>query len=89
MARRSPEEKLAEQMAQALTSHWFNPALFADIITTDNPVYTQDKLMDLIKWVIKYADRRFEYEWEHGGTSEGLLLANALVDTINQLENPK
>jgi len=82
---KSKEEKLAEQMAEYLSDHFFNPAIFANLITTDYPVYTQEKLMELIKWVIKYGQRRFEYEWEAGETSEGLMLADALNDTLNQL----
>lgn len=76
-------------MEETLNDYWFNPALFADIITTDTHLYTQDQLMEMIKWIIKYADRRFQYEWEGGQTSKGLLLASALNERIDILENPE
>lgn len=85
MAKKSKEEKLAELMEECLNDHFFNPSLFANLMTTDYPLYTQERLMKLISNLIRYASRRFEYEWEAGETTEGLLLADALNDTLNQL----
>ena len=82
----TPETKLAKQVAEALDNHWFNPSLFADVITTDYTIYTQNQLMELIKWVIKYQAKRMKYEWEQGWSSDNLLLADTLADMINTLE---
>ena len=85
MAKKTKEEKLADVMEECLNDHFFNPSLFANLMTTDYPIYTQDKLMELVKQLIKYSQRRFEYEWEAGETTENLLLSDALNDTLNQL----
>jgi hypothetical protein len=82
----TPEYKLAKQVAEALDNHWFNSALFADIITTDYTVYTQNKLIELVKWVLRFEQRRFEYEWETGVSSNELMQADALADVLNNME---
>jgi hypothetical protein len=82
----SPEQKLVKQVVEALDNHWFNPALFADIITTDYTVYTQNKLIELIKWIIRFEQRRFQYEWDTGMSSNELLQADALADVLNGME---
>lgn len=81
-----PEQKLAKQVAEALDNHWFNPALFADIITTDYPVYTQNQLIELVKWVIRYEQRRMQYEWKRGVSSDQLLQADALAESLEGFE---
>ena len=85
MAKKTKEEKLADLMEECLNDHFFNTSLFANIMTTDYPLYTQERLMKLIANLINYSQRRFEYEWEAGETTEGLLLADALNDTLKQL----
>lgn len=82
----TPETKLVKAVVEALDNHWFNPALFADIITTDYTVYTQNKLIELVKWIIRYEQRRFEYEWDTGMSSNELLQADALADVLNNME---
>lgn len=79
------ESKLANQMAAAVDNHYFNPAVVANIISTDMPLYTQGQIMELVKWIIKYESRRFQVEWEKGNTTEHLMLADALNDTLEQL----
>lgn len=79
------ESKLANQLAVAVENHYFNPAVVANIISTDMPLYTQNQIMELVKWIIKYEARRFKAEWELGNTSENLMLADALNDTLEQL----
>lgn len=82
----TPETKLVKAVVEALDNHWFNPALFADMITTDYTVYTQNKLIELVKWIIRYEQRRFEYEWDTGMSSNELLQADALADVLNNME---
>ncbi len=79
------ESNLANEICKAVDWHYFNPAVLADIISTDTPIYTQDRIMDLVKWIIKYEARRYETEWEAGNTSEGLMLASALNDVLEAL----
>jgi hypothetical protein len=82
----TPEQKLVKAVVEALDNHWFNPALFADIITTDYTVYTQNKLIELVKWIIRFEQRRFEYEWDTGMSSNELLQADALADVLKNME---
>ena len=79
------ESKLAREMCKAVEWYYFNPAVLANIVSTDTPIYTQDRIMELVKWIIKYEARRYETEWEVGNTSEGLMLASALNDVLEAL----
>lgn len=79
---KSSETKVAEKLAEGLNNHTFSPAVLANILTTYYPIYTQDRLMELVKWIIKYNSLRMTTEWDKGKTSEGLLLADALNDLI-------
>ena len=79
---KSSETKVAEKLAEGLNNHTFSPAVLANILTTYYPIYTQDRLMELVKWIIKYNSMRLTTEWDKGQTSEGLLLADGLNDLI-------
>ena len=82
MAKRTKEVKVSEQLAEALNDYWFSPAVFANVMVNNQPLYTQDRLMELMTWVIKYQAERFKNEWEHEITSEGLMLASHLSEVI-------
>lgn len=82
MAKRIQEEKIAEALAEAVDNNWFNPTLCADLIVNHMPLYTQDRLMILISEVIRQQALRFETEWEHGYTSDGLMLSSHLAEVI-------
>jgi hypothetical protein len=83
MAKRIPEEKLAEQIGTALENIWFNPHIVASILVNNYSLYHQDKLIELMAEVIKKQSDRFKHEWvEHEQTSEGLMLANHLAEII-------
>ena len=49
MGKRTDEDKIAEQLQEVLDNHWFNPSICASVIVSRFPLYTQDKLMDLMK----------------------------------------
>lgn len=80
------EVRVAEVIAEALDNHWFNPAILADVLVTDYPLYTQDKLIEMIAHIIRFEQQRFEAEWAAGNTSEGLMLASHLNDVLDQHE---
>ena len=81
MAKKTDEQKLVEQIAQAVDNHWFNPSLAAQILV-NYPLYTQDKIMELMAEIIKLQAGRFEVEWQHNTTSQGLMLASHLAEVI-------
>lgn len=79
---KSSETKVAEKLAEGLNSHTFSPAVLANILTTYYPIYTQNRLMELVKWIIKYEALRMKTEWDKGQTSEGLLMADLLNEVL-------
>jgi hypothetical protein len=83
---KSSEEKLAEKITDELSNHYFNVSVLANVLTTYYPIYTQDRLMELVKYIIKYNSIRMKSEWEANEvTSDGLLLADALNDLIETI----
>lgn len=85
VSRKANEEKLVEQITNALDNHWFNPNLAAQMLIK-HPIYTQERLMDLMKEVIKLQASRYQVEWEHDQTSAGLMLASHLAEVIEMHE---
>lgn len=85
--KKTEEQKAVEVLVEALDNHWFNPAIFANLIVNEQPLYTQDKLVELISYIIKYQSARFKDEAEHDITSEGLILANVLAEVIEENES--
>ena len=81
----SKEQKLAEALAEATESHWFNPAQMARILS-DQPIYTLDQIMELVKWIIHYQDQRYNSERLNGRTSKGLMLAHHLKSEIERAQ---
>jgi hypothetical protein len=86
MSKRMLETKVAEAIIEGTDNNWFNPTLVAQHIVTNNPIYTQDKVMDLIVEIIKHQAHRFRRELEEGQTSHGLILANVLNEVIEEQE---
>ena len=81
----SKETKVAESLVELTESHWFNPASMARYLS-EQPIYTIEQVMELVKWIIHYQDKRYQEEVEHGRTSEALILANELNNYIKDLE---
>ena len=85
MSKKTDEQKLIEQLTSALDNHWFNPNLAAQMLIK-HPIYTQDRVMDLMKEIIKLQASRYDSEWEHDRTSAGLMLAAHLAEVIEMHE---
>jgi hypothetical protein len=81
----SKEQKLAVALAEATESHWFNPASMARILS-DQPIYTLDQIMELVKWIIHYQDQRYNSERLNNRTSNGLMLAHHLKSEIERVQ---
>jgi len=65
---------------------WFNPSICASVIVNRFPLYTQDRLMELMTEIIKEQASRFEAYWEEGFTSEAIMLASHLAEVIEAHE---
>jgi hypothetical protein len=91
------EIKVAEQLVNLTDDHWFNPTIFGRYLA-DQPVYTIDRIMEMLASVISEIDKVYELLKVSGTSSEGLLLANELnecikaymeVNVISNLKLPK
>ena len=82
--KKTEEQKAVEVLVKAMDSVWFNPEIFANLIVNEEPLYTQDRLMNLIEVIISYQARRREKGLEHNYTSEGLRLAGYLNPIIKE-----
>ena len=80
---KTPEQKVAEQIATLSENHWFNAATMGRYLS-DQPIYTLDRIMELVAMIIHYQDLRHTTEGTAGRTSEGLFLANELNKTIKE-----
>lgn len=79
---KSKESKIAEQLADVLNDQTVTPSVIANCLITYNSIYTLDRLMELVKYIIKYNYLNSLTEWDKGNTSEGLLLADLLNQTL-------
>ena len=91
------EIKVAEQLVNLTDDHWFNPTIFGRYLA-DQPVYTIDRIIEMLASVISEIDKVYELLKVSGASSEGLLLANELnecikaymeVNVISNLKLPK
>ena len=81
MAKKIDEQKIVEQLAQVVDNHWFNPQLAAQLLIK-YPIYTQDRIVELMGEIIKAQSLRYYHELEHDQTSAGLMLAAHLAEVI-------
>lgn len=75
------EQKIVEHLAEVVDKHWFNPQLAAQLLIK-YPIYTQDKIAELMGEIIKAQSNRYYQELEHEQTSAGLMLSAHLAEVI-------
>ena len=83
---KTPETKVAEQLINLTESHWFNPATLGRYMA-DQPLYTIDRVMEMLAQTVHYLNKRYGQEQVNGRTSEGLLLANRLDMLIKSIKH--
>lgn len=81
---KTKEQKIADDISNAVEDHWFNSAMVAHMLT-DQPYYTIDRIMEILSHIIKFGSKRYKRDWEKGSTSEGLFLANELNEHMQML----
>ncbi len=74
---KSPADKVADSLVELTENHFFNPALFGRALA-DQPIYTCDRIMEMVAQIISYQAKRYKTEATDGKTSEGLFLAKEL-----------
>jgi len=82
----SKEQKIGELLANSVEDHFFNPAALGRYLA-EQPIYTLDRVMEVVAWVIEKQARRYEREIEqNGAVSEGLALAYKLDTVIDKIK---
>ena len=79
----SKEIKIGELLANSVEDHWFNPATLGHYLS-QQPLWTIDRVMEVVMWVIEKSARRYEDEYSKGQVSEGLMLAYNLDRVIDK-----
>ena len=74
---KTKEQKLADDLANVVEDHWFNPAILAHLLS-NQPHFTIDRLMEVVAHLLKFNSKRYKADIEQGTTSEGLFLSNQL-----------
>ena len=83
---KSKERQIAELLCNSVEDHFFNPATLAGYLA-DQPIYTLDRIMEVVTWVIEKQARRYEREVENGGVvSEGLVISSKLDQVVDKIK---
>lgn len=82
----SKEQKIGELLANSVEDHFFNPAALGRYLA-EQPLYTLDRVMEVVTWVIEKQARRYERELENGGDiSESLAISHKLDKYIDKVK---
>ena len=82
----SKEHKIGELLANSVEDHYFNPAALGRYLA-DQPIYTVDRVMEVVAWIIEKQAERYRREVANNGTiSEGLIIANMLDKMIDKIK---
>lgn len=73
MAKQKKEHKIAEQLVDELSNHYFDKVGFANRLVTFAPHYSIDQLMEILEAVIILGNNRYNTDWEQSITTEGLV----------------
>ena len=83
---KTKEEQIGELLANSVEDHFFNPAALGRYLA-EQPIYTLDRIMEVVAWVIEKQARRYDREVETGGmVSEGLAIARTLDKVIDKIK---
>jgi uncharacterized membrane-anchored protein YjiN (DUF445 family) len=82
----SKEQKIGELLANSVEDHFFNPAALGRYLA-EQPIYTLDRIVEVVAWVIEKQARRYEREIEQGGVvSEGLAISHKLDQVVDKIK---
>jgi uncharacterized membrane-anchored protein YjiN (DUF445 family) len=81
------EQKIGELLANSVEDHFFNPAALGRYLA-EQPIYTLDRIVEVVAWIIEKQARRYEREIEKGGTvSEGLIISHKLDKLVDKIKD--
>ena len=83
---KTKEQQIGELLSNSVEDHFFNPAALGRYLA-EQPIYTLDRIMEVVAWVIEKQARRYDREVETGGmVSEGLAVAHKLDKVIDKMK---
>jgi hypothetical protein len=83
---KNKEQQIGELLANSVEDHFFNPAALGRYLA-DQPLYTIDRIVEVVAWVIEKQAERYRREIANDGTvSEGLIISNMLDKMIDKIK---
>jgi len=83
---KTKEQQIGELLANSVEDHFFNPAALGRYLA-EQPIYTIDRIVEVVAWIIEKQAERYRREVENGGTvSEGLALAYKLDQVVDKIK---
>lgn len=83
---KTKEHQIGELLANSVEDHFFNPAALGRYLA-EQPIYTIDRVMEVVAWIVEKQAERYRREVaNHGTVSEGLIIANMLDKVIDKIK---
>lgn len=83
---KTKEQQIGELLANSVEDHFFNPAALGRYLA-EQPIYTIDRIVEVVAWIIEKQAERYRREVANNGTvCEGLIIANMLDNIIDKIK---
>jgi uncharacterized membrane-anchored protein YjiN (DUF445 family) len=83
---KTKEQQIGELLANSVEDHFFNPAALGRYLA-EQPVYTLDRIVEVVAWIVEKQAERYRREIANDGTvSEGLIISNMLDQMIDKIK---
>ena len=83
---KSKEIQIGELLANSVEDHFFNPAALGRYLA-EQPIYTIDRIVEVVAWIIEKQAERYRREIANDGTiSEGLIISNMLDQMVDKIK---
>jgi len=83
---KTKEHQIGELLANSVEDHFFNPAALGRYLA-EQPIYTIDRVMEVVAWIIEKQAERYRREVANDGTvCEGLIIADMLDKMIDKIK---
>ncbi len=83
---KTKEQQIADLLCSSVEDHFFNPAALGRYLA-DQPIYTLDRIVEVVAWVIEKQAERYRREVrDNGQVCEGLIISEALDKVIDKIK---
>jgi len=84
---KTKEQQIGELLANSVEDHFFNPAALGRYLAEQQPIYTLDRIVEVVAWIVEKQAERYRREVSNNGTvSEGLIISNMLDQMIDKIK---